>query len=263
MRLQKISKILLILYGLLTAYAVLTLAVGFGFNPILTPLNSLVAFSFALVHSMGRFGWKQALSLFAITFLVSLAFESVGVATGLVYGEYHYSNLLGFKVFGLVPLLIPIAWIMMSYPSLVITLRVLPAMRNLTAWRLGVAAVGAVVMTGWDLAMDPMMSHGGHWIWEEGGPYFGIPIQNFWGWWLTIFVTFTIFLWLVRATPQGYEEAKSVDDRLAILSYVFTGLSSVLVDFRVGLEGAGLAGLFAMLPWVVLGWFGSARRGED
>ena len=46
---------------------------------------------------------------------------------------------------------------------------------------------------------------------------------------------------------------------LAVLSYAFTGLSSVLVVGRIGLGGAALAGLCAMLPWIVLGW--QERRG--
>lgn len=251
---SKTSRILLIIYALLTVYAVLSAIIGVRFIPMLTPLNALVAFAFALTHSLHRMGWKHALILFATTFLVSLAFESVGVATGLVYGKYHYSEILGVKVLGLVPLLIPIAWIMMSYPSFIITQRVLPPLKNLTAWRLCMAAVGAMVMTAWDLAMDPMMSAGGHWIWEEGGAYFGIPLQNYWGWWLTVFVTFVIFLWLARVTPESYPSAAKREDRLAILSYLLTGAGSILVDLRFGMAGAGLAGIFAMLPWIILGW---------
>jgi putative membrane protein len=254
MNLSKTSKILLIIYALLTTYTILSLIAGVRFTPMLTPLNALVAFAFALTHSLNRLGWKHALILFATTFLISLAFESAGVATGLVYGKYHYSDLLGIKVFGLVPLLIPIAWIMMSYPSFIITQYVLPPMKNLTTWRLSIAAVGAMVMTAWDLAMDPMMSAGGHWVWEEGGAYFGIPLQNFWGWWLTIFVTFTLFLWLARVTPESYPSAAKHEDRLAILSYLFTGLGSILVDLRFGMGGAGLAGIFAMAPWIIMGW---------
>ena len=64
------------------------------------------------------------------------------------------------------------------------------------------AAVGALVMTAWDLAMDPMMSAGEHWIWEVEGAYFGIPLQNYWGWWLTVFVTFMLFLMIGKVTNK-------------------------------------------------------------
>jgi hypothetical protein len=43
---------------------------------------------------------------------------------------------------------------------------------------------------------------------------------------------------------------------LAVVSYTVTGLGSILVslDPQAGLGGSALAGLFAMLPWAVLGW---------
>jgi uncharacterized membrane protein len=39
--------------------------------------------------------------------------------------------------------------------------------------------LGAAVMTGWDLVMDPNMAHQGHWIWIEGGAYWVVPLQSF------------------------------------------------------------------------------------
>ncbi len=36
-------------------------------------------------------GWKRVLIMLALTFGISLLFESIGVATGLVYGPYHYT----------------------------------------------------------------------------------------------------------------------------------------------------------------------------
>jgi len=71
---------------------------------------------------------------------------------------------------------------------------------------------------------------------------------------LTIFVTFTLFLWSAHVTPESYPSATKQEDRFAILSYIFTGLSSILVDLRFDMGGAGLAGIFGMLPWIVMGW---------
>jgi len=108
----------------------------------LTPVSTLVGFTFALLHAGQREGWRRALRLLALVFAVSLLFESVGVATGLVYGPYHYTNKLGSLFLGLVPYLIPVAWFMMSYPSFVIADRLIPA--NWKRWQriLSVAAVG-------------------------------------------------------------------------------------------------------------------------
>ncbi len=251
MILRRISTAILVIYALLTTYTLASLFVGIPYHTFFTPLLTLLAFIFAILHSYQNLGWKQALLLLGLTFGVSLLFECVGVATGWIYGPYHYTNKLGFKFLGLVPLLIPVAWFMMTYPSYVIARRILPALRKTWAWRLAVAGLGAVIMTAWDLAMDPMMVAGGHWVWDKTGAYFGVPLQNFWGWWLTIFVTFWLFLSITRTKPE-VNILKANFSRMAVWSYAITGLSSTLADFEFGLDGPALAGIFAMLPWVVM-----------
>ncbi len=254
MFIRRLSNILLTLYAIIVAYVILSFFLKIQFQPLLLPLSTLLGFAFAVDHSSQRLGWGKGLLLLLITFLVSLTFESVGVATGWVYGPYSYTDQLGYKFLGLVPLLIPVAWFMMSYPSFIIATRLIPALKNVWAWRLSVAALGAVVMTAWDLAMDPMMVASGHWVWKEPGAYFGIPLQNYWGWWLTIFVTFILFLVLGRITPATMESSNPRFERQAILSYAIAGLSAILICLQMSLDGPALVGLFAMFPWLAWGW---------
>src|SRR3712207_7563084 len=47
---------------------------------------------------------------------VAVAFESIGLATGFPYGSYTYSDVLGPTLLG-VPFLVPLAWLMMAWPS--------------------------------------------------------------------------------------------------------------------------------------------------
>ena len=252
--LRKSSNILLTLYTIIVAYIILGFFFGIEYRPFFTPLSTVILFVFAVDHSSQRLGWKWTLMLLGSTFLVSLVFESVGVATGWVYGAYAYTDKLGYKFLGLVPVLIPVAWFMMSYPSFIIANRIIPKKQNNWRWRLSVAAVGAIIMTAWDLAMDPMMVNGEHWVWKEPGAYFGIPLQNYWGWWLTIFVTFLLFLVVGGLTPTKLESPDPGFERQAVLSYAIAGLSTVIVCLQIGLGGPALVGIFAMLPWVVMGW---------
>ena len=249
---RRLTYIFLLILALLTLYSILSVFGGLPYHPLLTPLTTLISFVFALLHGSQRLGWTRTLQLLGLTTGISLLFECVGVATGWVYGPYHYTDKLGPMFLGLVPYLIPVAWFMMTYPSYLIASRLL----SRSGW-LAVAAGGALAMTAWDLAMDPMMVAGGHWVWEVEGAYFGVPLQNYWGWWLTTFVTFALFGLLERSRREMTTDLRF--DRLAVLSYAFTGLSSVLVVGRIGLGGAALAGLFAMLPWIILGW--QERRG--
>jgi uncharacterized membrane protein len=252
MTLRRFTTMLLIIYALLVVYTLISLLAGLPYHPFFTPVLTLLAFTFALLHGWQNLGWKHTLLLLVLTFAISLLFESMGVATGWVYGPYHYTDKLGLKFLRLVPLLIPVAWFMMTYPSYIIARYLAPSMKNIWLWRASVSAYGAIIMTAWDLAMDPMMVAGGHWVWEQPGAYFGIPLQNFGGWWLTIFVTFGLFLWLAGITP-GVQTPSDNYAQLAVWSYAITGLSSLLTDFIFGLDGPALVGIFAMLPWVVLG----------
>ena len=251
MNLRRITLAVFILYALLNIYPVISIA--FHQNPphILTPITTLAGCSFALLHAGQREGWGRALRLLALVFGVSLLFESVGVATGLVYGPYYYTDKLGIKFLGLVPYLIPIAWFMMSYPSFVIADRLVPS--NWKRWQrlLSVAAIGGLVMTAWDLIMDPFMVAGGHWVWDINGAYFGIPLQNFWGWWLTIFTTFALYL-LISGNPGKLAEVHF--DRLALSSYMVTALGIILLSMLTGASNLALIGFFAMTPWVAAGW---------
>lgn len=254
MFLRRLIPYVLLIYAILTAYTVGGGFLGQRYQPFFTPLLSLLAFTFALLHASQSLSWRSAGLLLGLTFGVSLLFESVGVATGLVYGAYHYTEKLGPMFLGLVPYLIPVAWFMMTYPSYVIAKRLVPADSNVWRWRLWVAGTGAVVMTAWDLAMDPMMVAGEHWVWDQPGAYFGVPLQNYWDWWLTTFVTFILFLTIGGIKPGKNSSVDHRFERLAILCYGITGLSSVLVDFQTGLGGPGLVGLFVMLPWFWLSW---------
>jgi len=90
----------------------------------------------------------------------------------------------------------------------------------------------------------------GHWDWEVEGAYFGIPLQNFFGWWLTTFAALTLYLALGKGakTPSS-----SASDRLAIVSYLVTSLGAVMVALAYN-PAIGLTGVMALTPWVIAGW---------
>ena len=130
MTIRRLTFDLLILYALLTLYTLIGPSLGLPYHPFFTPLLTLVAFTFALLHGSQNLGWKHTLLLLGLTFAISLLFECVGVATGLIFGAYHYTDKLGYKFLDLVPLLIPLAWFMMTYPSLVISRMITPTFKN-------------------------------------------------------------------------------------------------------------------------------------
>ena len=151
---------------------------------------------FSLSHGLYFLGWKNTLVFFSLTAAVSWGYEQFGVETGLIYGQYHYTDALGEKL-GHVPIIIPLAWFMMIYPSYIIANLIAtgkPIGNNSTVSKvLSLAILSAIIMTTWDFVIDPYLSGPTQqaWIWEKGGEYFGIPLHNFAGWILT---TFTVYL---------------------------------------------------------------------
>lgn len=118
---------------------------------------------------------------------ISLAAELLGTATGFPFGPYHYTEGLGAKVAGRVPWTIPLSWFFMGLAAYLIA-RCALARRGLpgSPWAV---LLGAALLTAWDLALDPAMSHPAQqalfWRWGETGPYLGMPLRNFAGWLVT------------------------------------------------------------------------------
>jgi len=135
--------------------------------PILGNIGfTLVFVLFALFHCIALEGIARTGMFFGVSAVVSYVMEEVGVRSGLIYGAYHYSDLLGPKL-GHVPVIIPLAWFMMIYPSWMVAKAMLrgidgSALPGLTAQ----ALVAAWVITGWDMVMDPGMALAGNWVWD-------------------------------------------------------------------------------------------------
>jgi uncharacterized membrane protein len=178
-------------------------------------IKTLFMMLFSIFHAAYVLGWRHTLLFFGITVAVSWSYEHVGVETGLIYGAYHYTDALGLKL-GHVPIIIPIAWFMMIYPSYIIANLIGSGRQMMTRDKknnnnpitlvqiLWLSFLSAVIMTAWDLVVDPYLSGPTEraWIWEDGGQYFGVPLHNFGGWLLTTFTIYFIFRLLSERTFQ-------------------------------------------------------------
>lgn len=205
--------------------------------------------AFGLLHAVFTLGWGRALLFLGLSAVVSLTFELVGVWTSWPFGEYYYTDVLGAKVFDTVPVLIPFAYFMMLYPSHVIVNLILdgqPLSGQRGRW--GIIFAGlltGLVMTGWDLTTDPVMvGEVGAWVWTQGGPYFGIPMQNFAGWVMVVTVISIAYRLIepsIALRPLGRHTRWIT--LLPLLGYGSMALGDVLVGMP---EGTRLLPVFAM-----------------
>lgn len=243
------------LYALLMGYFVIRPLLGLPFVPPLLVLSTLALFGFSVGHAVWSLGGRLTLLFLGLTFSISLLFESVGVLTGWVYGPYHYTDRLGVKVFGLVPVLIPIAWFMMIYPSHVLVERLVGNPRGSSLGRtVWLAGLSALAMTAWDLVMDPIMVASDHWVWEVKGAYFGIPVQNYAGWLATTFSIYLLYRLIAsRRAPQSGGASSRRFRNLPLLAYTVTWLGNVAIALEMGWPGPALAGFFGMGAFALLG----------
>jgi putative membrane protein len=199
-------------------------------------LNTLtvILLLFSLWHASYALGLRLMLVFFAITAVTSWIFEEIGVATGLIYGPYHYTATLG-PWLGSVPVLIPLAWFMMVYPSYVVANLIVDGVPVGTprgrGHLVGLVLLGALVMTAWDLVVDPILSGPTFraWVWETGGPYYGVPVQNYLGWLVTTFTVYLLYRSVERrSAPQAVGPLSLGPSGMPVLAYAAMMLANLL-----------------------------------
>ena len=184
---------------------------------------------FAVVHG-ARIHRLRGILLFATLCLgVGTFFESVSLRTGFPFGYYRFTNLMGPKVFDL-PILLALAYLGMGYLSWVLGLIILGCQDKPLSGRKVVLLplVASFIVTAWDLSMDPVWADIDHaWVWRDGGSFYGVPISNFFGWFLAVYVFYQLFALYLRnrvniPLPTSHW-------RLAILFYVASAAGNLLV----------------------------------
>ncbi len=198
--------------------------------------------------------WRRAgpawLPSLALVYAASLGSELLGTSWGVPFGPYQYTSLLGVKWLGLVPVLIPLSWFYMAVPSYGLALRV---MRERGRWARLLA--GSLLLLAWDLVLDPAMSEvTRYWAWGERGPYYGMPLTNVVGWYVTGLVLMGVLegtggrSWLSGVSPAwlaGFYTANLV---------LPLGLAAA-----AGLWGAVLAPVAVLGVVALVGWRRSPR----
>ncbi len=238
-------------------------------SPLNTPIAILLPMIFALIHGARRYGWGGILVFFVICLGISNIMENMGVLTGFPFGPYHYSDVLGPKLFQ-VPLLIGPAYFGTGYVSWVLANILLDSDRRRDRRAtIGVPLVSSFIMVAWDVGIDPGSSTVGKiWIWHQGGGYFGVPFTNYLGWYLTVWLFMQAFaIYNANRTapapelPRAHWYQASVFYAVMAIDLVATyigGTNAQINDaagkaWRTGdiYETAAVVGLFVMLPFAV------------
>jgi uncharacterized membrane protein len=185
------------------------------------PLKGNVAFSVSaasgllvllyLFHSFTNLSLKTAGKFLVIAAVISYLWEFIGVETGIPFGSYYYTNALGPKI-GPVPIAIPLIWCALGYFCMQASDHYIMA---------------SALMVTLDLSFDPVFSGSLHlWNWTGQTQYFGVPLTNFFGWFIASLTFFAVFYY---TTKRGLKLSKQ-----AIAFYYLFGLDNVVGDLVSG-----------------------------
>ncbi len=243
-------------------------------------LHVIPAALFAVIHGSRIYRWRGVLVFVFLCLGVGAFFEILSLWTGFPFGHDQFTSLMGPKLFGL-PILLALAYVGMGYCSWVVALTILRCQNRTISGSMTFFAplAASIVMVAWDFSMEPVWANIDHaWIWRDGGPYFGVPVSNFLGWFLTVYVFYQLFALYLRRREAGSERASYW--RFAILFYAVSAAGNLLVAvpwsmprFITDISGrvwqvsgilwaTRLVSVFVMLPFAVIAWVVTADNGS-
>jgi putative membrane protein len=242
-------------------------------------LHVLPAGLFAIVHGSVLYRLRGALVFAFLCLGIGNIFENLGVATGFPFGHYYFTGVMGPKVFN-VPILLGGAYLGIGYASWTLALLILGEKRNRLAGAsvLTMPLVASFIMVAWDFSTDPVWSTVvGCWVWRDGGPYFGVPVSNFFGWYLTVYVIYQMFALYLQRQAMASEPLPPSFWRVTVLFYAVCAAGNVLLaipshggsvvvdpagaQWKVGdiTSACALAAIFTMGAFAAMAW---ARTGK-
>ena len=192
-------------YRLATGIAVLFNVIGligilyFGkfFFVQATVFNLLLMFALLLWTQHDRNGYFFL--FFVAVFCLGIGVEMVGVNTGALFGDYHYGNVLGYKILN-VPLIIGINWFVVIYccgisihtllMKAISRIALDTGKKPMTLKALSVIIDGATLAVFFDWVMEPVAAKLGYWQWSGTGE---VPLFNYLCWFMTSIVMLAVF----------------------------------------------------------------------
>ncbi|MBD2243590.1 gamma-carotene 1'-hydroxylase CruF [Nostoc sp. FACHB-888] len=214
-----------------------------------------IAVSIYAYRTLGLGTW---LAFMLPAMFISLGSELLGTSTGFPFGDYSYLSGLGYKIAGLVPFTIPLSWFYVGLSSYLIARTGLKVAQK-PSWGRHIAAiaVGALLFTCWDFALEPAMSQTSlpFWYWEHPGAFFGTPYQNYAGWFGTsaLFMSVAGLLWR-NASIKLERSQLNLPLVVYLTNFAFAAGLSLAAGFYIPV----LLGLFLGVAPAVALWLSSS-----
>ena len=123
-------------------------------------------------------GVREGVRLLLMLGVFALALESFAIVTGVPYGHFVYGEKIGTRLFGIVPWTVPFAWTPLVCVAVALA-------RRWTSNSALMILFGGLILVAIDIVLDPAAVAQGFWKYEARGAFYDVPLQNFFGWFLT------------------------------------------------------------------------------
>lgn len=219
----------------------------------------------AILYASRTLGLWATLGFLIPAVCLSLSSELLGTSTGFPFGQYYYLSGLGYKIAGLVPFTIPLSWFYMGLCCYLLARSGLKVLIKTGWWRHLLALVmAAVLLTAWDLVLDPAMSQAPlpFWQFDEVGEFFGMPYRNLMGWLGTglVFIGVAAVLW--RKTPIVLSRPQlTVPLIIYLTNFLFGAVITIVALDPQFLLPVGLSVAFGVIPAIIFWW--TAKRPQE
>ena len=215
------------------------------------PLLACLAALAALSH---RLPLQNVVAIGALLLLFSAAIVGCGAASGIPFGMIHFTDRLGPKLFGKLPLAMPLWWV-----AILVTSRE-TARLILQPWRrkryygfriMGLAALLAVVV---DLSLEPFaVSLKQYWIWqttEHTLCWYSAPWANFVGWSASTVVLLGFCSpWFIRKHPWHPPSRFQAAIVWGLLNLYFVAGNALRSEWLAVMAGGGMSALALFMAW--------------
>ncbi|MGQ9892741.1 MAG: carotenoid biosynthesis protein [Roseiflexus sp.] len=215
----------------------------------------------------GMYGARGALAV-GLAFGLAWAVEHIGETSGWPFGRYQYTETLQPQILGVVPFPITLAWLMVGFGSWQLARLALGSRGG----RIGLAILTGVLIVLLDLQIETVATRiNDYWFWIDGGPYYGVPLQNFVGWWIVGFLIALIVATLLSQSgenePDRLPPPSPSSQRGRMVAFVWRYLPALLcilssIFFTAAnlARGYPLAGLFGVIFLIVAVWIVATQQ---
>lgn len=141
--------------------------------------------AFLLFWGNGKYNSKLIYAACIVLFL-GFGVEVLGVTSGVLFGEYHYGQTLGWRLMD-VPIVMGVNWLILSFSSLGI-------MGRLTSNSYLKVIMASLVMVVLDVLIEPVAIQLDFWTWTQ----VSVPFQNYVMWFFSALIINSLIELLVK-----------------------------------------------------------------